>query len=276
VMHYLQQRIYVADEWIVSRQHPIGGMYIQGSGHTEIVDSTSKKVLWTHGSGGYFGHEKVFRVLRVDNDLDPLDSPYLARTSTESLLWFLDPVHFKRVVENFPETLNDLRFPGDMEFGVAPKGSEDRHDITEQCMRRESHLGARKDKYASDPFLQDRYLSNDWVLNPTSQWLAYWRCLVLFCNVWNTLSIPFRLAFGGHWELDEPFVMTVDYLADFVFLSDTILRSRFLAFLKDDELITESEEITRHYIRNDLVFAHLLAAIPFEVLILLNVCSVCQ
>ena len=126
VMHYLQQRIYVADDWIVSRQHPIGGMYIQGSGHTEIVDSTSKKVLWTHGSGGYFGHEKVFRVLRVDNDLDPLDSPYLARTSTESVLWFLDPVHFKRVVENFPETLNDLRFPGDMEFGVALKGSEDR------------------------------------------------------------------------------------------------------------------------------------------------------
>ena len=242
IIHILQQRFYVADEWIIAERYPANGMYIQNTGHTEIVCPEMKAIKRVHGFGGYFGHETLMRAIHLSVTDENQEDKYFARTVTESELWFLDPLHFRMIVETFPESLTSMRL-----------SLVERQEELSQANFVEMSVPTN---YMHD--FQDTYV------NPSSQFMALWRCAVLIGNTWNAILIPFRVAFAAHWTFSWR-ITTIDYVIDIIFFIDIIIRSRYLAFVKDDQLTTTALEIMRNYTRNDHVCVHIISAIPFEI-----------
>ena len=90
--------------------------------------------------------------------------------------------------------------------------------------------------------------------------------------------LPIRLAFlEGHTILSPSSIartsawtfLTVDYISDLCFIADIVLRLR-CAFYVHNDLIMVRKRIAKHYVEQGAFWSHLLAAVPFDVLVLIT------
>jgi CRP-like cAMP-binding protein len=89
---------------------------------------------------------------------------------------------------------------------------------------------------------------------------------VVFYTMFFFVSIPTRLAFNQGYGLD--WFLCFDYLGDTMFVADMVLQARFLAFWKDGDLVSDPQELFKHYTSGSHVWCHAAAALPLDLLIL--------
>ena len=108
--------------------------------------------------------------------------------------------------------------------------------------------------------------NNSFVVLPGSAVTTALTAAVVFYTMLFFVSIPIRLAFNQGYGLD--WFLCFDYLGDLLYLTDMVLQARFLAFWKDGDLVSDPQELWKHYTTGAHVWCHVVAAVPLDLLLL--------
>ena len=90
--------------------------------------------------------------------------------------------------------------------------------------------------------------------------------MLIFFSVYSVLAIPFRIVFLQYYDLDRSFA--IDYVGDVIFAVDVVLRCFFFGFYDRDDVVMVRQRITEHYVGHGHFYLHLIALLPFDLLIL--------
>ena len=128
-----------------------------------------------------------------------------------------------------------------------------------------------------------------WTLLHYSPFKAIWDWIVLFLVMYTAIVTPYMAAFvltskpakssksQGYEIYNDPLVI-VDYIVDVMFIVDIFINFRTTFVDKNDEVVSDPSRIAIHYMKGWFII-DLLAAIPFELLILIgdtnqvNICT---
>ena len=226
-------------------------------------------LLLTTNTAASFAHRRLginssFAEQALLNHWDA--NPFLALSTGDSEVWFFSRAQFNDLVLEWPGVKSKL---ATLTFKA-------------QVSRRRSSLTRSPQDLA--PMLAAARAKKAKVLRPGSVSLQIWKSLVLVALTYNVLVIPFRIGFrydaGKYYdsnpsdvEIDLKFDkleisrIAYDYIGDVILILDVIIRCRFLAYYKDNALIHEPAKIFHRYRRKDRWGTHVIALVPFEVLL---------
>ena len=109
-----------------------------------------------------------------------------------------------------------------------------------------------------------QYCWNNFKFFPTSPFKIKWDMLVIVLSIWNSISIPYELAFPDAFEEEMGFLF-VDYIIDSLFAFDIFIN--FRSVYKDpktEESVTDGKKIAMNYAFKGRFLVDLLASTPFE------------
>mmetsp|Transcript_36869 Transcript_36869/g.74859 ORF Transcript_36869/g.74859 Transcript_36869/m.74859 type:complete len:986 (-) Transcript_36869:270-3227(-) len=96
LMRALQQKFFMEDEWVVTKERPIGGMYFVTHGHVQVLDFEIKDVIAENRAGSMFGNESL--LTETLSQLGAMRWKYLAKSISVTMTWFLGEVDFRHIV----------------------------------------------------------------------------------------------------------------------------------------------------------------------------------
>jgi CRP-like cAMP-binding protein len=105
-----------------------------------------------------------------------------------------------------------------------------------------------------------------WFISPQSHEYVLWSAFMATMALFNALAIPTRIAFGEQVGWNSSFF--VDYFGDLCFFADIILSTWFVAFYDNDDLVRVRSRIRERYIASHTAWAHFIAALPFDILLI--------
>eukprot|EP00956_Cyclotella_meneghiniana_P029332 scaffold70710_cov76-Cyclotella_meneghiniana.AAC.2 len=91
-----------------------------------------------------------------------------------------------------------------------------------------------------------RRLKPEFILLPNSSYYLLWNCFLFTACVYNAWMIPFRLSFST--SADSSII--IDWLFDLFFVADMYLNYRFVGFMQEGEVITDTVKIKKNYMLN--------------------------
>lgn len=107
---------------------------------------------------------------------------------------------------------------------------------------------------------------------PTSQFVRYWKTFGYITLLYYLITIPFVLAFYTDRYIQKNLYMIPFYTLDIIFLIywiiDSILASRYFAFMSDGMLITSNKEIWKHYKSKRMIF-DIITLFPVDIIALI-------
>ena len=105
-------------------------------------------------------------------------------------------------------------------------------------------------------------------MDPKSFLYLSWVSLLTTLTLLNLLLLPARLAFMENlWNFWSVFVL-FDYLSDISYVLDIILRRRYLIYYEHQGPVYCREDIRTHYTEEGYFYLHLIAAFPFDIILL--------
>lgn len=103
--------------------------------------------------------------------------------------------------------------------------------------------------------------SVSFVFLPRSAFLLIWNTLLLFICVYNAWTIPFRIAF---LTVSDGWSLWIDLIFDALFLLDMVLHYRFIAYVHEGELVTDTQTIKYNYMTKRFKL-DLVSTLPFDI-----------
>eukprot|EP00002_Diphylleia_rotans_P025766 TRINITY_DN5107_c0_g1_i6.p1 TRINITY_DN5107_c0_g1~~TRINITY_DN5107_c0_g1_i6.p1 ORF type:complete len:1069 (-),score=196.83 TRINITY_DN5107_c0_g1_i6:596-3802(-) len=101
------------------------------------------------------------------------------------------------------------------------------------------------------------------VVEPNSSWYTYFLLLLITVGIYNTVTIPLRLAFDTKNDL---IFLLIDYLmADVVYLVDIFLNMR-CAYYDEGTVQTSKKKITERYRKHGGYLLHVISTLPLEII----------
>jgi hypothetical protein len=107
-------------------------------------------------------------------------------------------------------------------------------------------------------------VSSDSVRFPGSKRRQLWGLVCFLIIMYNSLAIPWRIAFRS-----SPETYLSDYICDVILVADVVLHCYWFGYLHEGSVFTEHDDIRSHYLSSSEFKFDLCAALPFEVCLVL-------
>jgi len=263
IMRLLRRRYFLAHEWIVAEGNITPGMFFQGRGRTQIIrPDTGLCNILSHG--GNFGAE----TLLLENKLDKVCALQWAQALTESEMWFLDPVEFRKAAINHPDSAQALRQKAFEELFPNQCGTSNRNNNNQ---RRSSLYTLMHFSSANTRDDTKSWWVTRCTVRPDDPRLGLWRAIILACTIICIFVVTHRIAFSrGYYH---GLHLILDYSIEIIILLDVFFRATALSFVVDDELISTRRAITEKYLKSTQFYIDFLSALPLEICIVFPVVS---
>jgi len=103
---------------------------------------------------------------------------------------------------------------------------------------------------------------------PTDKFKIYWDMLIIVLSIWNSILIPYELAFPVIVE-EEKALPVFDYFIDAAFAFDIVINFRSVYYdPKTESLVTDGNKIAWRYLQGRF-WIDLLASLPLEMIAIL-------
>mmetsp|Transcript_31519 Transcript_31519/g.45922 ORF Transcript_31519/g.45922 Transcript_31519/m.45922 type:complete len:2273 (-) Transcript_31519:792-7610(-) len=223
---------------VIKEKCPVEGMYLVKKGVVNLFvvnDDGSLKSVKTIEANESFAERSLLENWK--------QSPFVAKSMSDCVLWFLSKIQFCRLLRDNPQA-RDIIFNSS-----TPIASGRRSSIrADNLMRDVEKIQRRKNIY----------------VHPDSHFVKAWFGLVLLVLFYNLTVIPFRIAFMENHNISAKWI-GLDYFGDFTLIMDTFLRARLLAFYDDGHIVTNQDRIWENYKSSGWMKLHLLSFLPFEI-----------
>jgi len=105
------------------------------------------------------------------------------------------------------------------------------------------------------------------VFDPAGRLAYWWSFVVTIAFLYNFWVLVYRSAFDEINESNVAIWLTLDYVADLIYLLDILFNLR-TGFLDDGVLQTETDKLRRHYMNSTIFFVDCLCLLPLDFLYL--------
>ena len=222
---------------VIREKSPVEGMYFVKKGVVNIyvanVDGSLKSVKSIEAN------ESFAELSLLENWRE---SPLVAISMSDCVLWFLSKIQFNRLLHENPH-VRDI-----ISNTLKPIASTRRSSIrAENLMRDVEKIQRRRNIY----------------VHPDSHFVKAWFGLVLLVLLYDLTVIPFRIAFMENHDISGIWI-GLDYFGDAILIMDTFLRARLLAFYDDGHIVTNQDRIWQNYKSSGKMKLHLLSLFPIE------------
>ena len=102
-------------------------------------------------------------------------------------------------------------------------------------------------------------------INPTNNWLYRWLLVVTLAVLYNSYLLIARETFDNLQLRLLPLWFTLDYLADLVYLVDTVLQF-FTGYLEQGLLVTDRRKLALHVLRSKTFYLDVVSLLPTDLL----------
>ena len=270
----MQRFLFFKSSVIVDTSPPCSGMYFIKSGTISVYLTTEKNRRPKHlFKGDTFAENCLFEDLKFNT--------FMARSSTDSEVWFLSKINFERVIAEFTkcDILTDLN-------KISPSGKELMNQILSSnlCTDNDKSLdfdislmkaSIRNQSQKNKPMaalpnlnklleIKKNKNTTGFFIHPTSSFLILWNIVLLGITIYNLLAIPFYACFLNDLPVSNYYL--IDLIFDVFFLGDFTLRSFVLAYLDNEDLVTTHHKIFYNYVlqSHGQFYFHLASSLPFE------------
>ena len=112
-------------------------------------------------------------------------------------------------------------------------------------------------------------------INPTGNWLYRWLFVVTVAVLYNAYLIIARETFDGLQTPLLPLWLTLDYMADLIYITDTVLQF-FTGYLEQGLLVTDRKKLALHYVKTKNFYLDILSLVPTDILYAIPAIGVCH
>ena len=269
----MERFLYFKSSVIVDRFPPCSGMYFIKSGTISVYLTAEKNRRPKHlFKGDTFAESCLFEDLKFNS--------FMARSSTDSEVWFLSKINFDRVVAEFKcDALTDsnkISFSGkelmnEILSSNLYTGIDKSLDFDISLMKASIRNQSQKNKpMAAIPNLnklleiKKNKNTTGFFIHPTSSSLVLWNIILLGITIYNLLAIPFYACFLNDLPVSNYYL--IDLIFDVLFLADFLSRSFILAYLDNEDLVTTHYKIFYNYVfqSHGQFYFHLVSSLPLE------------
>ncbi len=254
VIQAVQVRVFTKRTFLLDSECPADGIYIILKGVVNVHERRQRSIT-QRSVGEYLAEEALLSELTVN--------PYVARASTDCEVLYLSRVSFSGIIRQCPSLCDQLPYMR----AVCSKTGRMAKNLAKNT----------KDTAKALLHLQETRERNRLFVRPDGLFIKVWSGIVVLCTLYSAISLPVRLAFLEGHTVTSPYAkartsawtfLAMDYVGDLCFMVDIVLRLRFLSFFVHSDLIMVRTRITRHYIDQGAFWAHLVAAVPLDLLVL--------
>lgn len=212
------------------------GMYFVKKGSVDLLLVTvggKLKLKKKIGITQYFAEGGLFENWK--------SNPFLARASTDSVLYLLSRVSYESLLREYPrqkELINQRSF------------SSKRKSVVQEIS-----LNAQE---KSSPILPI-FLRSDY------HYVAIWTILVLMVLLYEIIVIPFRFAFMENHEVNTCWLL-FDYMGDTILILDSVFNLYVVGYHDVGCLVSNREKIRRFFVESGKLKLHCFSATPLEII----------
>ena len=241
----LRPQIFLPGDVIIKAGEYGEEMYLIERGKIFVTSEDRKVIFAVLERGDYFGESSLLTgEKRIATVFSPGYCDCLVFTK----------VAFDKIMTEFPIQKNILVRQIQKELGKKTKTDT----AVEKNLKSHEKLLSTQTKEESSDIHFDTKITK---AHPDSGWRIFWGVILLLVVLWYSFKIPFQIAFA--YSLTPTFFV-VDYVLDFLFLSDIYLRCKVFAYNDGGKLVQDSCDITSHYFRTDFK-KDAFASFPYEI-----------
>ncbi|CAH1118067.1 unnamed protein product [Phaedon cochleariae] len=104
------------------------------------------------------------------------------------------------------------------------------------------------------------------IVDPNSKLYLIWMCITAMSVLYNAWVIPLRNSFPYQTKENRPIWMTFDYLADLIYLIDTILIQPRVKYLNEGFWVTDTKILRATYMKSKRFKLDVLSLLPLDFL----------